>query len=146
MSIERAQKNLKSTWYEFCKCEHNKEVKKMNQADQGSQEEEHKSTVRSGVSQKARGKNVSITLSEEFCKNAQTYVEIYSSGCSVPNQDYALAKIPRRTRGLNLGAFDAGIELVLEAHNKDPYNAAYVCDNTQDLGKASMSSYLTLCL
>lgn len=68
-------------WYEFCKCEYTKEVTHMNQIDQVWQEEERKSTVWSGVSQKARGKNVTITLNEEFCKSCEICVEICPNRC-----------------------------------------------------------------
>ena len=68
-------------WYEFCKCEYNKGATSMDRPDEVLQKEELKSTVWIGISQKARGKNVTITLNEEFCKGCEICVEICPNKC-----------------------------------------------------------------
>ncbi len=107
----------------------------MNQIDQVLQEKEPKSTVWSGIGQKARGKNVTISLNEEFCKGCEICVEICPNKCVEMNGAYRMVKIPKGTERLNLSALEAGIELALEAYDKVPPNAAYAGDKVQGLGK-----------
>jgi NAD-dependent dihydropyrimidine dehydrogenase PreA subunit len=107
----------------------------MNQIDQVLQEKERKSTVWSGISRKARGENVTITLNEEFCKGREICVEICPNKCLEMKGGYRMVKIPRGTERLNSSALEAGIELALEAYDKVPPNAAYVGDKVQGLGK-----------
>jgi len=53
----------------------------MNEIQTGLPEKEGKTIVWSGISQKARGKNVTITLNEEFCKSCEICVEICPNRC-----------------------------------------------------------------
>jgi 2-oxoglutarate ferredoxin oxidoreductase subunit delta len=76
------------TWYEFCNCEYINGLTHMNQIDQVLKEEGHKSTIWSGISQKARGKNVTITLNEEFCKGCEICVEICPNKCLEMREAY----------------------------------------------------------
>jgi NAD-dependent dihydropyrimidine dehydrogenase PreA subunit len=107
----------------------------MNQIDQVLQEEEPKGGVWSGISQKARGKNVTVILNEEFCKGGETCVEICPNRCVEVDGSYPVVKIPKGTEQLNLSALEAGIELAIEAYNKVLPNATYTGDKAQGLGK-----------
>jgi MinD superfamily P-loop ATPase len=101
------------------------------------QEEKCKSILCSEVSQKARGKNVTITLNEEFCKGVETCVEICPKRCVEVDGAYPMARIPKETDRLNLSTLEAGIELALEAYNNVPPDAEFVGDKLQGLGKGS---------
>jgi ferredoxin len=107
----------------------------MNQIGQVLQEEERKSTFWSGISQKARGENVTIALNEEFCKGCEMCVEICPNKCPEMKGAYPLVRIPIGTERLNLSAHEEGIELAIEASNDLSPDAAYIGDRAQDLGE-----------
>jgi ferredoxin len=138
-SIPMRMKYLRSAqlnaWYEFCKCEYNKKVAHMNQIDQVLQEEERKSTVWSGISQKARGKPVTISLNKEFCKSCEICVETCPIRCLEMNGVYPLVRVPKGTKRLSLSALEAGVELAIESDNTLRLNAEYLGDKKLDLGK-----------
>jgi 2-oxoglutarate ferredoxin oxidoreductase subunit delta len=64
----------------------------MNEIHPGFPEKEGKTIVWSGISQKARGKPVTISLNREFCKSCEICVEICPNRCLEMNGAYPLVK------------------------------------------------------
>ena len=86
----------------------------MKQSHPDLQEEKGKSIVWSSVSQKGRGKNVTVTLNEEFCKSCEIRVEICPNKFLEMKGACPIVKILKGTERFNLSALQAGTELAIE--------------------------------